>query len=846
MRAYNKSLLVNIKTYGITFFLLLFLHLTGAHAQGLMFNSNDSLLNKRTSYTVFGANTPLFRDRLQINFDLSLWDNKNLGYIFNLTGKNNSYSLSYLYFNGAGYLNFNIDRKSNKLKIPIQASQLHKRKWIKVKVELDLKEDKARIYIDNQLYQTSELGLEDTITAKIVFGKNQYYTEVPDMAIKNLTVGDNRKSYSFPLNESKGNMVHDTDGDEIGLVENPVWLINDSYYWKLAYKHSFKQVAGLNFTPIDQKLFIFTRDSILFYDSENGSTVSSAFKKPSPVPLLLGKSIFNTKENKCYVYEVYHEHPTEPSVASLDMRSLTWEAIGKTEFKGQRHHHNIFYNANQDSIYLFGGYGSYSYYNNFFKYNRSGDKWEKIVFKGDTITPRFFSAVSNVTKDNEVYLFGGYGNESGSQVVGGKQYYDLYCINLQNHTIKKCWDIHPANDVFVPANNLVLSGDGKYFYAMCYPHEIFKTSIKLYRFSIKDGSYQIMSAPIPVISERIESDINLFLNNKTNQLLCTLQEFTDPNSSTIKVYSLAYPPVSDAGYLQTEKSQSRSFKLIYVGLLLVIVLVVAGLIWLYIKRRSDQLSPAIADESENELPTDPKAEELKTNSVYLLGEFMVFDKKGRDITYLFSPKIKQLFILILLNSKENNGIVSKKISHLLWPDKDVAKTKNIKGVTFNHLRSAMGDIGGIELTFLNDIYFFNTNEAFFCDYYVVTDALKNAGTDKLIANHFELISRGSFLSDMTDVWLDDFKVNYEEQLMNNLLPQLQDLYAEESYKVVLEISRLILTMDPFNDTALKYQLKSYRRIKGIDHSKKIYDQFVTEYKKSLGIDYPISLEKILH
>ena len=849
MRKPDNFLLVNIKKFRIAFCLVIFLSITGAHAQGLMFNSNDSLLNKRTSYSVFNTNAPLFQDHLHINFDLSLWDNKNLGYIFNLTGKNDSYSLSYLYFNGAAYLNFNIDRKSNKLKIPIQDSQLHKRKWIKVKVDFDLKDDRVNIYIGNKFYHTDHLGLADTVTAKIVFGKNQYYTEVPDMAIKNLVVGNEQKSFTFPLSESSGNIVHNSDGDEMGLVENPVWLINDSYYWKPVYKHSFSQVAGLNFTPVDNKLFMFTRDSITFFDSENGSAVITAFKEKSPVPLLLGKSIFNTRENKLYVYEVYHEHPTEPSVASLDMRTLTWNAIGKIEFKGQRHHHNIFYNANQDSIYLFGGYGSYSYYNKFFKYNPGTDQWEKVTFKGDTITPRFFSAVSNVNKANEIYLFGGYGNESGSQIVGGRQYYDLYCINLQNHTIKKCWDIHPDKDVFVPANNLVLSEDGNYFYAMCYPHEIFKTSIKLYKFSIKDGSYQVVSAPIPVISERIESDINLFLNPKTNQLLCTLQEFTDPNRSTIKVYSLAYPPVINAGEMQSGNSQAKpTIKLKYIALLAGIML--AGvLVWLYSRRRPKTRPVVITkDEAETELVIDESTKVQRINAVYLLGEFMVFDKKGKDITYLFSPKIKQLFILILLNSKKNNGIISKKISHLLWPDKDITKTKNIKGVTFNHLRSAMSDIEGIDLSFLNDIYCFNTNEGFFCDYFIVIDTLKKPDTEKemLIIDNFELINRGSFLSDMPDVWLDDFKVDYEELLMNDLLPQLERLYAEENYKAVVEISKLILNIDPFNDTAIKYQLKSYRRLKGIDHSKKVYDQFVAEYKKSLGIDYPIGLEKILH
>jgi two-component SAPR family response regulator len=855
MREINQNLFHNFKVYRIAFCFFLIFHFTGVKAQGLMFNSNDSLLTKRTSYSVFNSDIPQFQNHLFINFDLSLWDNAHLGYIFNLTGKTNSYSLSYLYSNGVGYFYFNIDRKSNKLKIPLQAAQLKKETWIKMKVDFDLLHDKVNIYIDGILHQADQLGLENPVAGKLIFGKNQYYTEVPDMAIKNLTVGDGSKEYAFPLNEWKGDVVHTAAGEETGLVENPVWLINGSYFWKPLYTRTFNEVAGLNFDPNNQNLIIYRKDSLIYYDDEGERATTVPYKNPLPVPLLLGKSIFNARENKCYVYEAYIDSKQIPSsIAALDMQSMKWESIGKTLFPQQRHHHNIIYNKNQDSIYLFGGYGSYTYYNTFYKYNPKTDKWEKTPFTGDAITPRFFSAMGKADNDNEVFLFGGYGNESGNQIVGGRQYYDLYRINLQTHTIKKCWNIHPG-EVFVPANNLVLSSDKKYFYALCYPHEVAKTEIKLYKFSVKDGSYEVVSAPIPVTSERIESDINLFLDNKTNELLCSIQEFTSPVNSTIKIYSLAFPPVTKASYLSSIQIKT-STKLISVGVIVVAVLALAGAVFLYQRRNKDSTQP-IYDEpdfeideervAETALPAVPKKEEPKINAVYLLGEFMAFDKKGRDITYLFSPKIKQLFILILLNSKDGSGIISKKISHILWPDKDIAKTKNIKGVTFNHLRNIIGDIDGIELTFLNDIYIFNVTEAFFCDYYFVADALKmtDPEKEKVIFDHFELIQRGAMLSDMPDTWLDDFKINYEEQLMHVLLPQLQKQYADENYKVALEISRLILNVDPFNDNALKYQLRSFRRTKGIEYSKKIYDQYAAEYKKSLGIDYPISLDKIL-
>ena len=117
-----KTLLSNL--YKTVFLFILSFCVLDSKAQGLVFNSNDSLLTKRTSLHVFGADPPVFKDHLSISFDLSLCDNANLGYVFNLADKDNSYSLSYLYTNGAGNLHFNIDRQSSKLTIPLRADQL--------------------------------------------------------------------------------------------------------------------------------------------------------------------------------------------------------------------------------------------------------------------------------------------------------------------------------------------------------------------------------------------------------------------------------------------------------------------------------------------------------------------------------------------------------------------------------------------------------------------------------------------------------------------------------------------------------------------------------------------------
>ena len=312
--------------------------------------------------------------------------------------------------------------------------------------------------------------------------------------------------------------------------------------------------------------------------------------------------------------------------------------------------------------------------------------------------------------------------------------------------------------------------------------------------------------------------------------------------------SLLAPPVSNAAYLKSlAPPKTNKHLLLYIGLGAVIAIGVFVVIFLRRKAIGTLAEPPMQPEPISQ-PIEKQDTGKKKNAVYLLGEFIVYDKNGRDITYLFSPKIKQLFILILVNSRDYTGVTSKKISGLLWPDKDIAKTKNIKGVTFNHLRSIISDLNGIELTFQNDNYLFKFSEELFCDYFVVSDLIRESqwgNNDQKVLVHFDLISRGTLLADMSDQWLDDFKNNYDEQLVGIIQPLLIKYYDAGDLRLVPDLAKLILDIDPFNDTALKYQLKGIRKQKGIEQARKVYDQFIAEYKRSFGSDYQTSFEKII-
>ena len=825
--------------------LFILLSATESRGQGLQFGSNDSLMSKRTSYQVFKDDLPTFHDHLAIGFDLSLWDNQHLGYILNLTDdKGNSYSLSAIYNHGS-FLNFNIDSRSNKLSIPLADTMLKRRKWFKVIVDLDLKGDKVGISINGKWYRAAGLGFNGKITAKITFGKNEHYSDVPNMAIKNLVVSNDDKSYTFLLSEWTGNDVFTVDGDNLGHVDNPAWLINESYFWKQKFVHTFNEVAGINFNEKNEQFFIFKSDSLMFYDAGRDAVETKPFKNKLAVPLHLGKSIVNLKENECYLYEVLRAPQPSPSIASFNLDSLSWDFYGKATITEQRHHHNIFYDKDFNNFYLFGGYGSFKYYNNFFKYDKAADTWQQQSFTGDVINPRFFSAASTADQNNDVYIFGGYGNQSGNQVVGGMHYYDLYRINLDKHSIKKLWEIKPDEEAFVPANNLIVSKDKQFLYVLCYPHERPKTSLRLYKFSIKDGSYQVVSGTIPVVSERIETDHNLFYNARQDVFYCTTQEFETPSRSTIKIFALTAPPVSQEAFVAAHQPKSKSFTLYRILGGASAFVLLCGIVIFFLRRRKDNDEPAAVNEERIAEQKNETEMGNKANAVYLLGEFTVYDKNKRDITYLFSPKIKQLFILILLNSREKNGVISKKISTTLWPDKDVVKTKNIRGVTINHLRNILSDIDGLELAFLNDTYSFISTEDFYCDYFVVREALKQTNVGEPSAfNYLDLVARGGLLQHIPEIWLDDFKQEYEEALMPAILPVIKKAYDAFDYKKALEIARIVLNIDPFNDIGIKFKLKALRRTKGIEHARKVYEEFSAEYEKSLGEEYPVPFEKI--
>lgn len=806
---------------------------------GLKFHGSEQSINQRTSYNVFEDKTVGFSDYFNVEFNLSLYPTTAFGYITRIKNKESN-RVYHLFYDGKGdklSFKFNEEGANNLIVAKMEKEELLNLHWFKIKISFDLKRDSIYLTVHNQTFSTGNQELPDTYYPVILFGKSDHIIDVPSFAIKDLSIG-NEEQYFFPLKESEGSSVHDINGKAFGKVSNPEWLMNDAYHWR--YKASFKSkpVAGANYNPEKKEIYYFNRDSLCTYNVRSGDTQIKVFEEKCPVELKLGTNFIDTKQNKLYSYEVYNSTYHGPTVASLDLDTYQWTAENYDQLPRQLHHHGSYLDTSTRQYTIFGGFGNMHYSKNFFSYNLNKKEWNIVEdFTGDFISPRYFCSVGYLKKNNSIYVFGGMGNESGEQTVGRKYYYDLYQVDLNTKHISKLWEIQWTQDNVVPVRGMLILDDSC-FYTLCYPEHFSESFLKLYRFSLKDGSYKILGDSIPIYSDKITTNANLYYDSVLNNLYAVVQEFDDDISSNLKIYSLAFPPITAQELVNYSANKSNHA----LAVILAFCALATGIGYLLFKK----LRPKYSGEEgsvQNVYATTNKTRSPKTsNAIYLFGDFTVRDSNNRDITYMFSAQLKQIFCLILQYSTTEDGISSQRLSSILWPDKPADKAKNSRGVTINHLRKALSELNGIELVYDKGYFKIAQTEAFYCDY---TRCLEIISTNEIGEHRDELVeilSRGKFLQLSDHPLFDSFKEEVGKKLEPALLLEMEKSFAAELYQTTIALAEAVFNIDPLNDAALTFQIKAMQRLKMNDEAKIRYRAFVMEYRKIMGNDYPVLIK----
>ena len=842
---------------------LLFL-LTGmtlfAYSQGLLFQANDKEIKERTSLQIFQeGEIPCFTKNFQLSFELSIRDFDTFGYVFLLKedqGKT-KYSFTYTYLDGENStFKFNTDGKENHYSLNLRNDALAYQ-WIPVSFAFDLQQDVLTIRIGDNEKKITSLGLKDTFCPHLFFGRYDYILDMPTFAIRNLKLeGDRSHSYTFPLNENEGEEVHTSIGKVLGTVVNPVWLINGSYHWEKLFEYSFQTPSGITFEPDSQRLIIFSQDSLLTYNLLKRQPQKYSYSNKLPVKLQLATHFMNTTDGKLYVYELNNLPLGDATVAALDLNNQEWKQTGVAALPVQLHHHDGFWDETTGKYLVFGGFGNKRFNNTFLEYDIEADRWDTLSYSGDRIIPRYFSGMA-VNKNREhIYVFGGMGNESGEQSVGRNYLHDLYLLDRKQQSVRRLWQ-NASDHRLVVARDMILTPDEKYIYALCYPEYLSDTYLQLYRLTVDDGTMKALGDSIPMRSEEIMTNANLYYNSLTHEYYCTTTEFDKKGHTVIRTYVLSAPPVSLDEIRSYGSRSSLEIRWLWIMAGIGVLLLAGGVLFVRKKRGKQRnavlesssvlMSPPVGREPDKSVQgketlakEDFESSLVRPNAVYLFGPFTVIDRNGRDITHLFSSRLRQVFIYILLHST-HNGVLSASLNEVFWADKPDDKVKNLKGVTINQIRKNLAELDGVELVH-DKGYFRLVFTDCYCDYFRFR-TLKNA---EEVENELGiLLMRGKFLDGMDAGMMDHFKQKVEEFLSSFLPLEIERLYQQHKYDAVIRFCNVLFRVDPVNELALAYGMHALNHTGSSQEAILQYSLFVREYRQMMNEEYSTSYAELM-
>lgn len=862
----------------IIFFLLLCI-INEGYSQGLQFYGNEKRISERSSFCVFTEKyLSVATGTFTISFEYAAQNTESPGYIFYLKNADGqeAFNLTYVYDDSKGSFMFAQDGKQIYHAFPYPAAKLHA-KWIPIIFKMDIPNDRINISIGNDQVTIEEIGLNKrTFTPQLFFGMCNYILETASFSIRNLKINNDEENWNFPLNESKGEDVHDNKGRIIGHVTNPTWLINRSYYWKPLFQSYSSTPSGFAFAPEKQEFYIYNQDSIITYNIYKRTSEQLPYMpEKTTFPIRLGMNFYDESKGNIYAYEL---NWAETFIAKMNPQTRTWDMINQNDITLQMHHHSAIFNPQKQQFLFFGGYGNRRYYNTFITYDLLQERWDTLHFAGDKISPRFFAGIAMSPDCKHAYIYGGKGNETGDQNVGIQYYYDFYQLDFETKQIKKLWEHKAPSANRIPTRDMILSEDGKYVYLLAYPEYKPETHLQLYRLSISDGSYEALGDSIPLTSEEIATNANLYFNKKLEEFYCVTQEFEKYGQSATRIYSLSNPPASLAAVKFYDKLRSDSKdSSIWLYLIPILCLVVAGGILITIKRQQStkkekhqtktifspqksntsdtgliSIIPAATAETIEKEEIDetllPDAITKRRNSISLFGTFTATDKNGRDMTYMFSPKIRHIFLYILINSITKDGVLSSDMNNLFWPDKPDDKIKNLKNVTMNHLRKTLQELEGIELTHQKGYFKLMFTDECYCDYqrfFFLTDGMKHAPlSENDTMELHNILAQGKFLNTIEESLFDYFKQQAESFTVSLLSEQIHTFYKNGRNSATIRICNILFAIDPLSDIAMTYAVCTYRRQNRSDKAIHLYSIFTKEYRKVMDEDYPIAFDKV--
>lgn len=282
------------------------------------------------------------------------------------------------------------------------------------------------------------------------------------------------------------------------------------------------------------------------------------------------------------------------------------------------------------------------------------------------------------------------------------------------------------------------------------------------------------------------------------------------------------------------------------SVLTLLVLSLLLLAYFKIPFRSLKPQPTVADKIRDIESTT--IQKPQANYIQLFGNFKVLDKEGRDITSQFTPKLKQLFLIILLYSQRNkNGISTQELTDILWMGHSSQSAKNSRGVTIRKLRLILETLDSVNIRFHIDRWSMTFGGQVYCDYVECLNLLKREKIhdSDFNLNFYHIIQEGELFKGELYDWLDDFKGFIGNNIVDILLKFINELKLDADTELILKLADRILETDPVNDQALSFKLKALIRLNNYNLAKFTYDRFGGLYEEMYGEKFTGKFDELI-
>jgi two-component SAPR family response regulator len=262
------------------------------------------------------------------------------------------------------------------------------------------------------------------------------------------------------------------------------------------------------------------------------------------------------------------------------------------------------------------------------------------------------------------------------------------------------------------------------------------------------------------------------------------------------------------------------------------------------------VSLPLREENDAELPDIPIAPALAPARIYLFGQFQVFDKTGEDISNLFTPVLRELFLLILIYTiRTGRGISAEELTEILWLEKNVKDAKNNRSVNMAKLKAILERLGESLLVRRSGFWQFQvSDDSIYIDYQKYQEMI--AGSRNISWDYLKdllgILKKGSFLTQTEYNWLDDVKVDISNAVIEICLKFIRDTETGSAQpEFVIELANCIFHFDQLNEYALEYKCRSLIQLKRLALAGKTYDKFIKDYKEMYGEDFNKSFQEII-